>query len=226
MTIEGKSIDRVKLVAELEKLRAENADLHARLLDASVELTTTKEYFRNELPKIVGTDSKRYEKAVILASDIITCQKNINRHMVDVKERTKASNTNNIDIEVIDFFHNKITELAVKLRTLCESIGSSEEISEIVGDVEYDYSCNEFLVNTTSRLIKINGKTTRISRAEFSFFKDLLHSPNKEVEFENLNLARTNIARLKARVPELDKYIHHVHGRTTYVLHITPITTI
>ncbi len=95
--------------------------------------------------------------------------------------------------------------------------------SMVIGTNLYDFSFKEFKVNSKERVVSINGKSVTVPEAEFSFLSQLLKTPNKRVILSPNDVARTNIARLRSRIPEFKELIQSTYGEGGYTLKVTPI---
>lgn len=211
------------LKGEIMQLQDELLQTQRKLYETSAELNKTKEFYANNLPKLAGKAAESLEKVNELLDAISMYQHNSQRQLHDVRNKNEIAM--GVAVESVDFFIGKSLELIDRAIDVCRSQDITEESKMLIGSGHDDYVFNEFKVDSRLRKITIGTKFKHIPNSEFSFLLELIKRPNEDVHFDKPELARTGIARLKQRVPELKNLIKPVFGKSSYRLTVTPITT-
>lgn len=109
--------------------------------------------------------------------------------------------------------------------TIIKDIAECRDVNEptIVSTALYDHVFREFKCDSSQRLITIKDKRIIVPEAEWVFLYELIKSPNRPIAFEKNHVARTNISRIKQRIPELKDLITSKYGSFAYTLAVTPI---
>jgi hypothetical protein len=210
-----KNDDLYRLQREIDRLKAE-------LIQTKDDLAKSQAYYREHLPVLIHKSSTNLKKVGEYLSAISIYKKNARLHLKELRDHVDPVTL--ATIETIDFSLSKMAELIQHANKLTKLEDIVEDAPTIIGTELWDYVFEEFKVDSSKRKINLNGQTITVSNAEFTYFLELIKKPNQEVTFENLSGARTNLSRLKQRIPIFKTLIQSIFNTGSYKLVVTPIT--
>lgn len=215
------TIDLDNLRLEVERLKLELDMSNKSYTSTAQELAKTQAYFRDNLPKLTGRAAMNMEKVCQMLGVLKIYQDKARQELSSIKQNGDPAV--NVSAKMLEFFLVESTSIADKAMGLCNPDHLFETEPVVISTALYDYVFNEFKVDSAQRKLTIQGKTVQIPNSEFTYFIELLKKHNQDVSFDNSQLARTCMSRLKHRVPELKNYIQSVFGTGAYRMVVTPV---